>query len=74
MGGLSIWKYFIFNSVFTFVLINGPNYSVLVEGNQKLIRNCISLVKYVSGQAIYICDCTLQDSAVVTVPSLKIYN
>ena len=40
--------------VFTFVLINGPNYSVLVEGNQKLIRNCISLVKYVSGQAIYI--------------------
>ena len=44
----------IFNSVFTFVLINGPNCSVLVEGNQKLIRNCISAVKYVSGQAIYV--------------------
>ena len=44
----------IFNSVFTFVLINGPNYSVLVEGNQKLIRNCISLVKYVCGQAMYV--------------------
>ena len=29
----------IFNSVFTFVLINGPNYSVIVEveGNKKFI-------------------------------------